>query len=393
MERRENISRSNYEVFFIDYLEGNLSEEEIRSLEDFLLSNPDLRSELEGLETVILTPGDEKLENPENLKYPDLSTPVTDANFPFFCIAENEGDLNPEMQQELYKYLRANPGKQKERLQFSKLYLVPDPAIHFPEKHKLKKGLFIRYRREWVTGLSIAASIALLLVFFFTFVDRGLDPVVLGGNDSETEVADSLSAGKNTATEEERLVPVKKEDVDPEKPAKPDQKKDIELKEKIIEPVKRASTQISIKVGIPIASNDSGSKAPTLNPEEILSAVRIDASSFPDFFLKREEAEVPQMFNNYKFIPQPDMVDEQRFLTLEEFAKNQFSSIILRQEEDSEINGWTLASAGVKQINSIAGTNLKLEKNLDPEGKVKRITFESRLLSFSAPVNRKEEQP
>lgn len=392
MERREQINRNNYEEFFIDYLDGNLSEEEIRSLEDFLFTHPELRAELEGLETVVLTPGNEKLTNPENLKYPDLSVPVTDSNFPFFCIAENEGDLNPEMQQELYRYLRANPGRQKERLQYSNLYLVPDTSVHYPEKLKLKKGLFIRYRREWVTGFSIAASIAILLVFFFTFVDRGLDPVVLGDNDSETEVTDSLSTDTKETKEEMPLVPVKKETGNSEKSLIPAQKKENELKEKIIEPVKRASTQISIKVGIPIASQDSGSKAPKIDPDEILSAVQIDPSRFPDFFLESPGPDAPHMFNNYKFIPQPDLVDEQRFLSLEEFAKNQFSSIVLRQEESAEINGWSIASAGVKQINSLAGTNLRLEKNLDEEGRVRRIVFESRLLSFSAPVNRKDEQ-
>lgn len=42
-----NISRDNYEVFFLDYLEGNLQAEMLEELKLFLQNNPDLEEELE----------------------------------------------------------------------------------------------------------------------------------------------------------------------------------------------------------------------------------------------------------------------------------------------------------------------------------------------------------
>ena len=53
---RTGISRNNYEVFFLDYLEGKLSEEELGMLRTFLEFNPDLAVELEGMEQMRLQP-------------------------------------------------------------------------------------------------------------------------------------------------------------------------------------------------------------------------------------------------------------------------------------------------------------------------------------------------
>ncbi|MGB6036860.1 MAG: hypothetical protein WBG42_11380 [Cryomorphaceae bacterium] len=52
----EKITRHNYEAFFLDYIEGNLSEDLNTELQAFLSQNPDLASELEEFENVSLEP-------------------------------------------------------------------------------------------------------------------------------------------------------------------------------------------------------------------------------------------------------------------------------------------------------------------------------------------------
>ncbi|MFT5595390.1 MAG: hypothetical protein ACI8QH_000171 [Flammeovirgaceae bacterium] len=52
----EKITRHNYESFFLDYLEGELSDELKMELEVFLTENPDLAEELEEFESVSLKP-------------------------------------------------------------------------------------------------------------------------------------------------------------------------------------------------------------------------------------------------------------------------------------------------------------------------------------------------
>ena len=44
------IDRNNYEVYFIDYFEGNLNREEREELFQFLFLNPDLKNEFDEFE-------------------------------------------------------------------------------------------------------------------------------------------------------------------------------------------------------------------------------------------------------------------------------------------------------------------------------------------------------
>ena len=43
------IDRSNYEIWFIDWLDGNLNSNQVEKLKLFLNENPDLEEELAGL--------------------------------------------------------------------------------------------------------------------------------------------------------------------------------------------------------------------------------------------------------------------------------------------------------------------------------------------------------
>jgi len=50
------INKNNYEEYAIDWLEGNLDAEDLKNMEAFLSANPDIRSDLGGLEEMVLTP-------------------------------------------------------------------------------------------------------------------------------------------------------------------------------------------------------------------------------------------------------------------------------------------------------------------------------------------------
>ncbi len=53
---KEQINRENYEAFFLDFAEGNLSEEGQKELMLFLEANPDLKQELDEFESFVLKP-------------------------------------------------------------------------------------------------------------------------------------------------------------------------------------------------------------------------------------------------------------------------------------------------------------------------------------------------
>ena len=50
------INKENYELYAIDYIDGNLSDQEKGQMEQFLYKHPNIKKELEGLGMVILTP-------------------------------------------------------------------------------------------------------------------------------------------------------------------------------------------------------------------------------------------------------------------------------------------------------------------------------------------------
>ena len=166
------INMNNYEEFFINYLDGVLTPEEIAEMEDFLLLNPDLREELAGLEAVVLVPDETTYHPKDNLKQIDLSLPVTDENFDFFCIADQEEDLTNEQVMGLEQYLKQNPAKIEDREKFKIAHLVPDQSILFPLKQKLYKSFYGVHSREIWTSLAFAAGIALLAGVYFGFVQN-----------------------------------------------------------------------------------------------------------------------------------------------------------------------------------------------------------------------------
>ena len=63
-----NINRNNYEKYFIDYLEGTLSKDDIHDLRVFLLFNQDLAELLDDIAKIKLTAPSVRYTRKENLK-------------------------------------------------------------------------------------------------------------------------------------------------------------------------------------------------------------------------------------------------------------------------------------------------------------------------------------
>ena len=90
------ITRENYEVFFIDYLDGTLGPSGKAALNDFLDNNPDLRNELDEFEGLLLDPDETEYSWKKELKKETSEgSSVNAKNFDRYCIAKVEGDLEP----------------------------------------------------------------------------------------------------------------------------------------------------------------------------------------------------------------------------------------------------------------------------------------------------------
>ena len=132
------INRDNYEAFFLDYAEGNLSADQLAQLELFLSANPDLREELEEFQNLSLDSGlDASFEDKSSLKRSEGDIVITLDNCEDYFIAYHEGDLGDVEKADVDAFLKLNPTQQEVFDQFGIATLEADEAIQFELKASL----------------------------------------------------------------------------------------------------------------------------------------------------------------------------------------------------------------------------------------------------------------
>jgi len=158
------INRNNYEVFFIDFYDGKLTDAQQLEMEVFLKSNPDLKAEFAEFEnitlekTAVIYAPKQKLKKSEIIEVAGISEDNYEESF----IAFHENDLNANEKANLLSFLEANPQLEKE-FQLHGLLSMPNENIVFKEKEQLKKKIFIGY--YWY-GAAAAVLIFLALNLF-----------------------------------------------------------------------------------------------------------------------------------------------------------------------------------------------------------------------------------
>ena len=103
--------RSNYEIWFTDWLDGNLTEKQVEELKVFLKENPDLNEELNGLISVSLNPPDSLFSGKDGLKKSPEN--FSDHSLNNLCIASLENDLTPGQKAELNEIISRDEMKRK----------------------------------------------------------------------------------------------------------------------------------------------------------------------------------------------------------------------------------------------------------------------------------------
>ena len=148
------ITRENYELFFIDYFDGTLSDGQITELENFLLINPDLRTELEGMDNIKLVADEFSLADKDILRKIDTSATISDVNFDDYSVAYVEGDLDYEKATAFESYIHSNPGHKKDLELYRKVFLTANSSIVYEGKNKLKKAIPLANRMYLYSVLS-----------------------------------------------------------------------------------------------------------------------------------------------------------------------------------------------------------------------------------------------
>lgn len=165
-----NINKNNYEAFFLDYHEGNLSPHQVADLLLFLEQHPELKAEFENFENITLQDiATITFDNKNELKKDAAAATHSRSGegWDELMIASVEGILTKEEKGLLDQQLSADAKLQHEFLVYQKTKITADVSIVFENKerlkHKEKKVIPLFYY------IAAAASLLLLMGLFFVF--------------------------------------------------------------------------------------------------------------------------------------------------------------------------------------------------------------------------------
>jgi hypothetical protein len=284
LEGREaimNITRHNYEEYFILYMDNELGSEDRRLVELFVQENADLKEELDWLLQSRLVPDASLVfDNKEQLMKTSGAESINTTNYEEWLLLYTDNELTAEQKITVEKFAAGHPSIQKELEFLQKAKFQPEQAIVFHNKELL-------YRKEEkvrvlaINWRKIAVAAAILLAISTTaFIISNRRAGSVGEEIASAKNADIKSSPVNP--EQPIGVPIDSGPIAPENsdnktvkeetvinnPVAANYKKAIAPKEKNIRP-----SVLPIKEDAPVvADNNPGKKKtndlpePTYNP-------------------------------------------------------------------------------------------------------------------------------
>jgi hypothetical protein len=339
------ITRDNYESFFLDYLEGNLEENMIDQFLDFLELNPDLKEELNLFDNIPLPK--------EAVEFPGKKTLYRyspNVSFDRKAVAYLEGDLNEQERRSFEASLARDARLKQEYALYEKTRIAPDPTIRFEHKEKLyrKSGTILLI--NWVGR---AAALLILLFGVYSLFQKGQETNIPGA----TRMA-SVKAPASTSPA--TAVPNLSEPVAHSN-----------------DPVAKAVTAVNKRQPKVINTAPASSVEESQEPRELMTAEQI--SPIPAH-LESEPQEMALLpfnrSNNQRFINGRTVMTLDEYLALK--AKKATNEGLLSANR--------LLRVGLNVASEISGDRLGYTvKN----GKVASLDFESKLLAFEIPLEKK----
>ena len=359
------IDRSNYEIWLIDYLDGNLSDLQVEHLKLFLTGNPDLKEEFDELNTFSLNPLTQSYPHKDYLI--KSTSDLAGSQFEYLCVAFLENDLSAAQQNELKESIDQDPEKKRIFELIQKMRLYP-AGISYKYKNQLIKRTAIQnVIRLSVIGLSAAAAIS-LIIMTYSILPRTLPNEI--NNTVQNLVNDSSHLQSAVKIASKRIITDKKPDLTKRN------------REYIIAGVQNYDSIITQPDLIPASANNSSLTNRDI-PEIQLDKIPVYAEIKLNSEIIRNTIVAP----NLNFIL-PPYYDERSKLS--KFIAKTFREKILKENtsEDGPLKAYEIAEAGVTGLNRLLGWEMALEMKNDENGKLSSVYFSSKILKFNAPVKK-----
>ncbi len=363
------IDRSNYEIWIIDWLDGNLNSFQIEQLELFLANNPDLGEEVKDLATVSLSSSVISYPDKEQLK--KSPTDISPSQFEYLCAAYLENDLTVSQEAELREIINTCPDKKKIFDQIHKTKLVPGRIVYKHKSILLKRTTAQKAIRLSVIGLSAAAAISTVITIY-SVIPANKDPEL---NSSARNIA------SDTTLQRPFLVKA------------PDRNAD---KTSVMAEKKRENRFVSIDKEVNLNTihdrttilTDNSPAGTNGNPQMTINKVPV----FTQVVLGKGIAGNTLVASNQTGnIP---VVEDERSRT-GRFISKTFREKLLKDKtpHDDPLKGYEIAGAGVAGLNKLFGWEMALDMKNDEDGQPKSFYFSSKVLKINAPVKKREPQP
>jgi len=354
------IDRNNYESYFLDFLEGRLSEQEIDNLLTFLRNNPDLEDRLLSIDKYVVESNNAITLN-KNFLFKSLDNfhSVNEHNFDEFCVAYYEKDLSDAASRDLSEYIRTNPRKLNEFEKYGKLFLNSSLDVKYPFKSKLKKFSLLSIRK--LVYFSSAAAILLLAFYLIPFNQKYSASVkqtsVLNERISNTQTQNSV--------------------------------KSSELVSKNNKPFSEKRNPV-ILIGL----NTKPANAIPENGNEILPEKSNNLTSIHS--IEINNLKLPITLDKIAYSPAQDKKQTKSanlvYQSIREFALNKLQRNSEKNsndnKSDNDLTLWDLATLGANGINKLTGSNIKLDRKLNDNGDMVTMAIESGKLGFSRSLSK-----
>jgi hypothetical protein len=178
------ITRDNYEVFFVMYVDDELNAAEREAVNEFVQQNPDLEEELVMLQQSVLRPDDSIVfEQKETLFRHSKDTTINADNCEEYFVLYGDDELTNEEKDKVEQFVYKHPQYQADFELIQQVKLVPDNALSFPDKTYL-------YRSEEDDARVIAFP-------WWRFAAAAVTLLIIGG--SAFYLSTHFVAGRDTA--------------------------------------------------------------------------------------------------------------------------------------------------------------------------------------------------
>jgi hypothetical protein len=372
------LTRENYEIFFLDYYEGNLSKSQEEELVVFLQHNSDLKAEFEAFEMISL-PDEAPAEFAQkDLLRKPLITSINDQVNDIHLIAYHEGDLNEEEKQKVLEAIAGDEKLHHNFMLYGQSRLVTDNTIVYPGKRSLKHFTLGAYMNTFRQVAAAAAVIAFLSTLFFMLPDGNQPDHVAEIKPNFNVPAEELAPAVNDlpAAPSTTMVPEKPViDSKEESTGKTERPSQTPVINQAVQPVKKPATiappATIIKNEIAQLNNIKNvSLMADIHPAEIEFRTEFYWVSYVgEPFIEEEDIDVPRQSTTPMYASLVGLA----YNELERTTGFSLQNAEKQLAETRRYGLWDIAGLGLAGIGNLTGTPLTIERDRDDDGRVKSI--------------------